>query len=545
MKRGRTPDLTTDCTPQSSLRTWPFSPWPERRVLLSASLVIHILGLALPLALLQVYDRILPRQAHGTLVVLGLGVAAAIVLEAVLRHGRAMLFARMGARMELQAQRGILDRLALADRSEIERIGVAQWVQGHRALAQLRDIWSGSAGVTWYEMPFVLLYLGLVAYVGAWLVLIPLVLLGVALLTSWWGVGDLERSIGAVERADHARRDFQWAAFAALDDLKSRGGEAALARHHAALQSNYLAAAARLDQLNGRLRENMGLFSQLATVLIVMAGAHQVVSGALTTGALSACTLLAGRSIGPAMQAFGLLARWAQARQAQAQLDELMAVPLAPGSSLDAAAGAVPAQGALEVVRGEQVWSIRPGEIVEVRCRDLAFASAWMGAVAGLQHAPGMTVQLDGRELGSCGVEHIREAICFVPRLPALIPGTILDNLTLFDSRLELPAQVVSEALGLDGMLSRHPHGLLTLIGDLGTQLPDEGLFQRIALVRALVRQPKVLLLNHAGSGLDLDGQQRLAQWLASRRGASTVLMLTAKAPLQAVCDRHIELEAA
>ncbi len=129
-----------------------------------------------------------------------------------------------------------------------------------------------------------------------------------------------------------------------------------------------------------------------------------------------------------------------------------------------------------------------------------------------------------------------------MPRQAALVPGSVLDNLIFFDSRYSAEARAYAEQLGLTALLSGQHHGLLTNIGVAGAETLDEGVYQRIALVRALIRAPRILLLDHAGSGLDLDGQQRLATVLAEKRGEMTVIMATAKAPLMAIADRQLML---
>ena len=128
-----------------------------RADILTISLAMHILGLALPLALLQIYDRILPAQAYGTASFLVAGVGVAIMLEAVLRYGRQALFANLGARYEAQATLAALERLQHADIRAVEKLGSAAISDALRAISLVRDFWSGQAGAALYELPFMAL----------------------------------------------------------------------------------------------------------------------------------------------------------------------------------------------------------------------------------------------------------------------------------------------------------------------------------------------------------------------------------------------------
>ena len=124
----------------------------SRSDLVITTIVIHLLALALPLALLQIYDRILPSQSYGTTVMLVIGVATAIICEALLRYGRMSLFARYAARYEAQTLFDVFKRLLRTDIDKVERMGIASVMDSVRAVSTVRDWWSGSAAVGLYEV---------------------------------------------------------------------------------------------------------------------------------------------------------------------------------------------------------------------------------------------------------------------------------------------------------------------------------------------------------------------------------------------------------
>ncbi len=514
---------------------------------LAVSLVIHLLALALPLALLQVYDRILPSQSFGTATLLLLGVAIAIALEAVLRYGRTALFANLGARYEAAMTWRAIGALHSADVDAVEQRGGAAINDAFRAIAEVRDFWSGQAGAALYEAPFVVVYLLLIAYLGGWLALIPLALFILALLLAFHLNGRIRTHNARIHAHDRKRRDLAWTGFASLAHVKALGAENAVARLYRRLTDRYLADSVELESAMGWLRENATALGQLATVLIVTFGALEVMAGDLTTGGLAACTMLAGRSIGPAMASLGYWSQIARITEAQSRVNDLLNLPqshlLANGKR-----GASP-----QVLRGEieleapmllaEPLTVAPGEVVHLASADASRASHLLSAIAGLTHDLEIGVRVDGHVISDYAEPDYRNNVVLVTGQLALVPGSILNNLTLFDPRYNARAKEYSESLGLQQHLDRLRHGILTDVGPSTAAQLDEGIYQRIALIRALVRQPKIMLLDHAASGLDLDGIKRLAAVLESLRGGTTVLLASHNEPLVASCTRRVELQ--
>ncbi|MEJ2310350.1 MAG: ABC transporter transmembrane domain-containing protein [Gammaproteobacteria bacterium] len=532
------PTTTTEkiAAPSGSIRT----------DLLAVSLVIHLLGLALPLALLQVYDRILPSQSFGTATLLISGVAIAILLDAFLRYGRSRIFIDLGARYEARMTVGLFDRLLHADISELERRGNAWINDAVRAVSKIRDISSGQAAVALYEIPFVFVYIGLIAYVAGWLAWIPALLFVVAFIAALVNKRATEKAAEDVEREERRRQDLVWNLASGVSYFKSMGSEAALGRLFNRANDALLASNTRLESRNAFVTENSGLLSQLATILIVFFGAQEVIDGNLTTGGLAAATLLAGRSIMPAMASLGFLSRLAQSREAQARVDELLHLPLSPALNHDGGTTAIPQELKIELsgagIENGQV-EIDRGEIVHLDCEDASYASRVLADIAGLARSSGIEIKLNGEPQEAYAADAYRQAVCLVPRLSTLLPGSILNNLTLYDPRYNASAREYTEKLGLESHINSLRNGILTDIGPTAAQQLNEGAYQRISLIRALVRQPSILLLDHAASGLDLDGLKRLAAVLGELRGKTTVIIATYKTPLIEACDRTLRVE--
>jgi ATP-binding cassette subfamily C protein LapB len=513
--------------------------------LLAVSLVIHLLGLALPLALLQVYDRILPSQSFGTATLLISGVAIAILLDAFLRYGRSRIFIDLGARYEARMTVALFERLLRADITDLERRGSAWINEAVRSVAKIRDISTGQAALALYELPFVFVYIGLIAYVAGWLAWIPLVLFVVALVTAFVNKGATERAAERVDEEERRRQDLVWNIASGVSYFKSMGSEASLGRLFGKVNDSMLSSNNALDSRTAFVSENSALLSQLATILIVFFGAQEVIDGNLTTGGLAAATLLAGRSIAPAMASLGFISRIAQSREAQGRVDELLKLPPSPAMSPEGGIAAMPQEPLLELSGGllaEGQAKIKHGEIVHLDSDDASMASRLLADIAGLSRSSGVSVSINGEPQETYAADAYRQSVCLVPRLSTLLPGSILNNLTLYDPRYNASARSYTEKLGLSAHINNLRNGILTEVGPAAAEQLNEGAYQRISLIRALVRQPSILLLDHAAAGLDMDGLKRLAAVLDELRGRTTVIIATRKAPLIEACDRSLRI---
>ena len=524
-------------------------PTPQLRIdVLGISLVMHLLALALPLALLQIYDRILPSQSYGTAGILILGVGIAIVLGMILHYGRLSLFATAGARYEAQTMAAMYQRLMGADIKEIESIGSAAYSDAMRAIAQVRDFWSGQAGASLYEVPFVFVYIALIAYIGGWLAIIPLSLFILAIVIAFRLNPAIQRVSQQLEQESETRRDFSWLLFAGLPYLKAIGAEGGIAEKWSRINARYMQHTSMLEARMGWVRENAASFGQLSTVLIVCFGAVAVVSGEMTTGALAACTMLAGRSIGPAMGSLGYWSQWSRVREAQQKVDKILSLPDNPAMSPAADNSAIRVESGRLQIEAEELLSsavdISPGQLVHVDSMNTADASRLMTAISGMSYDPEIRIKVDGHTLNDYTQDQYRNDVMLVTRRLALVPGSILNNLTLFDPRYNNDVAALSEALGLQSHLNYLRHGILTEVGPASAEQLDEGIYQRIAIIRALLRKPRILLLDHAASGIDIDGVNRLVEYLKTQRGQTTILIATYKQELIDICDTSIQLQA-
>ncbi|KAF0143619.1 MAG: ABC-type protease/lipase transport system ATPase and permease component [Rhodospirillaceae bacterium] len=138
-----------------------------------SSIFLNVLGLALPLSLLQVYDRIIPNSSDGTLALLVAGIGAAVVLERLLRLARSAATAWIGAHFERTTDCAAMERLLTSDIKDYEREGAGVHLERINALPVVREFYAGQAILALLDLPFVVVYLAGVGFLRGTLVVVP------------------------------------------------------------------------------------------------------------------------------------------------------------------------------------------------------------------------------------------------------------------------------------------------------------------------------------------------------------------------------------
>jgi ATP-binding cassette subfamily C protein LapB len=516
-------------------------------VAIAASTTIHILALAVPLAMFQAYDRILPSQVYGTTLVLAVGVMIAILLEAILRYSRALLFAYVGWSFDTRMTVQLVHHVMRADSKAVRRLGTPVLIDAIRAVGQVRDHWSGNAATALHELPLALIYILLIAYIGSWLALIPLMLTLLALVAALAVVRSTASTVRELEAAQSDCRNLAWGIFTGIHEAKTMAAEIPLTARYRDAVARVMDRTAKVESRWALIAENGALLAQISTIAVVTFGAFMVVAGELTTGGLAACTLLAGLSLGPTMNAFQYLSRRTEKREAEAKLSRVLELPPAPLWASEAACGQRQFQGGTLVLSGEAVRggsaSIPQGTFVHIDAPDSLAATAALRAVARLDDSLALDVSFDAAPSEAYDPLSLRRGITKSSSPAELIRGSLLDNLTLFSPQYEAEAIQLSERLGLSSFVDGLREGYLTRVGPIGADIVSPGMAARIDLIRALVRQPWILCLDQADSMLDLDGVKRLIELLKELKGNTTVLMVSGNPSLLALADARVRVE--
>lgn len=514
---------------------------------LLASALLNLAALAVPLLLLQVYDRIIPNAAYGTLAAMLCGVCCAIALEASLRHARASIAAWTAAQEEHAMTRAALARILSADPRAALPAGTQS--DALAAIAEWRAHRTGPLAHALADLPFALVYLGFLAWLSPLLAGLALVAGLPGLLAAVALAPLAARAIADRTMAEAARHDLAFETVAAIEPLKAMGAEAAMQRRHDRLVATS-AAAGRRTGFVAQLCQSLAMAgSQCVTAAVALGGAWLVMRDELTGGALAAAILLASRGMEPLARLAASAPTLARAGAARARMRAILAAPAqreggaAPGAvehvAIERMTLSAPGRG---TVLRDVSFGLRVGECVALRGPGGAGKTRLMLAIAGLIPSDSGTIRIDGQDRATLDEALLRRSIAFLPQRPALLPGRVVDNLCRFDPVLQEEALALAAELGLDAFFHRLPDGYATPVGRGDAQDLPLSIVERVAAVRALVGRPRIILFDDAAAAQDREGDRRMRALLARLKPQAAILMATERGDWRALADRTLRI---
>lgn len=520
--------------------------------ILAATVVINLLSLALPVVLLQVYDRIIPNQGFDTLTLLVIGLGVAFILDAVTRSARAALAGWSGARYEFAIGAAAVARLLRADPRSAEADSVGVNLDRLSAIDQLRDFYANQGATVLVDMPFVVLFLLLVWLIGGPVVLIPLALMIAFAVAALVTGRRLRAALTARGTIDDRRMSFVIELLTGIHTVKAMAMETLMVRRYERLMNSAAQEMHRTAWLSG-IAQNLGVgFTQVTSIAVAAGGSLLVLDERLSVGGLAACTMLAGRALQPMLRAMGIWTHFQAIRIAHARLQMIFALPTEPGyggAPIVVREGAVRLEdvhfsydGKRPVLAGLDL-DVRAGECIGVSGGNGAGKSTLLALIGGLRTPDRGAISIDGQNLAGADRRSLSELVGYLPQHCMLFHGSILDNLVMFRGRAYVDEALrLAGELGLDEYVARMPLGYETMIDSSAhDQLPG-GVRQRVAVIRALVQKPRIILFDEANTALDIASDALLKNLLRRLRGETTMVLVSYRPSLLELADRRFEI---
>ncbi|WP_083218434.1 peptidase domain-containing ABC transporter [Candidatus Thiodiazotropha endoloripes] len=526
--------------------------WRRPDVLL-ASLGINTLALAMPMVVLQVYDRIIPHQAMGTFMALMIGMLGVVVLEALLRIFRSAILAWSGARFEHRESMDAMHRVLHTDTLAFNRETSGDYLTRLQSVEEINQFYSGQSMLLLMDFPFVVLFLSLIWFISGELVQIPILLLTIFALISIMLGRQLHNALKARNTTDSRRQNFLIEVLSGIHTVKSMAMEALMLRRYERLQAQSAESIRKLAHINSVVQGFGSTFSQVAMVSFVSFGSLSVISGDLTVGALAAGTMLTGRVLQPGLKAMGL---WTQFQSVRLSLDRRQEIDRMPTEISGEYDGPEPLHGDIKVegihfrYPGQEQWlledlslEVPAGGSVGITGNNGTGKSTLISIMTGFMHPQQGEVLLDSRNIKTYRQEFLRQQIGFMPQHGMLYEGTILENMTLFREGEAIDqAMELSRELGLGEIIARMPDGLDTQIGGSAVNSLSEGVRQKIVMVRSLIGHPNIILFDDANANFDIKNDAKLMALIKKMKGSRSLVIVSHRPSFLRICDKQFEL---
>ncbi len=529
--------------------------WPTMLEVLLAALVINCLALASPLFIMNVYDRVVPNQAIETLWALALGVVIAFVFDFLLKSLRAYILDATGRVADIRLSARIFEQI-LSMRLANRPRNAGAFASNLRDFEALRELLSAATVTAFVDFPFVLLFVAIIWYIGGEVALIPALavpfVIGVGLAIQW----PLKRAIAEASEDAANRHGVLVETLNGLETVKSVGAagylQAGFEHYTAATASSH----GRVRFLSNLTLNLSGLAANLVTVGVVVFGVYAIGAGTLSVGGLVACTILAGRAMAPLSQIAGLLSKLHQGKTAFRNLDGIMALETDRPAGRrflhrETIRGRIEFRDVAYTYPGERMpvlngisLRIEAGERVAIVGRTGSGKSTLARLLTRLYDPDRGMILLDGTEIAQIEPADVRRAVGIVPQDSMLFRGSIRDNIKIAaPDRSDHAVLRAAELAGVQEFAGTDPVGYDLDVGERGQRLAG-GQRQAVALARAIVGDPSILILDEPTSAMDNGAEQRLKAKLDDYLEGRTLLLITHRASLLSLVNRLIVLEA-
>jgi len=527
--------------------------WKKREVI-AATLALNILALALPIVILQFYDRIIPSQAADTFLALMVGMVIVIALDTLLKTLRSIVLSWDSAQFDHAASMDAMDLILHSDTLSFDKNPSGYYIDKIQALEKIQEFYSGQNILLLIDLPFVIIYLILIVVIAGPLVGVPLVLLAAFFLVSLLTGKQLHLALIKQSTTEDRKRNFVIELLQGLHTVKSMAMEPFMQRRFEKLQLQSADSIFELSKLNSIVQGVGATFSQLAVISFVGIGSIYVVEGDLTLGALAAGTMLTSRVLQPGLRAMGVWTQFQSVRLSLQKVNELFALrrehsgdihsdeKLKGGIEVKDISFKYPNQS--ENIIKNLSLSIKPGESIAITGKNGAGKSTLISLLSGFMQPVSGSIKIDNDNISDFNAEYLRSQIGIIPQYGVLFEGTLLENMTLYrEGDAIKQALEISKVLGLNEIIAKLPNGLDTIIGGASRDSLPEGVRQKIIMIRSLIGYPQIIFLDDANANFDLQNDQKLANILMKLKGKRTMVIVSHRPSFLKICDKQFLLE--
>lgn len=515
---------------------------------------IHCLSLAVPITLMQIYDRILPNEAGSTLFWLVFGAVIALLMDGLLRWARSVISAWNAARFDYLIGSNTVSRILSSRLEDFEKSGIGVHLDRLGSVAGLGSFYAGQLPMVLFDIPFAALFLVAIWYLGQSIVLFPLAMAGLYFFILYYVRKKYERAKLQQIATNDRRFNYIIETLSGLHLVKAQTLEEQMLRRYERLQESTGQANMEMTYWNTFPSNLAGAFSYLTMFGLIAVGSSAVIAGDLTFGGITACTMLAGRAMQPIQNAFGFWFRFADVKIAS---DRLRAIAeLRPEMRADTPPFPKNIEGSMRLedlsfrfqpelpyIFHHAQLVIPPRSMTAIFGKSSVGTTTLMYLLMGTLKPESGQVRIDDYNLAEWDHTDPNGWLAYLPATGTLFKGSILDNIAMFSANRHMAALDAAAMLGLDEPIAALPMGYETQVDSQAANFFPSGLIQRICLARALVVRPRILLLDKTNASMDRESEEIFFWLIQHLKGRCTIVIATNHPTLLAMADRVYEIQ--
>jgi ATP-binding cassette subfamily C protein LapB len=522
-------------------------------VLLS-SILINLFILATPMFTMNVYDKVVPNDAIATLWVLAAGIVTVYIFDTLLRFVRNYLLEVAGKKSDI-IMSSIIFSQVLNLKMDQWPASIGSFASQLREFESIRNFFTASTIATLVDLPFSIIFLLVIYYIGGPMIAVPLVIIALLMLYSFILVRPLKASVEATYEATANKNAHLIETLRTIKTVKALG----VANYSQWVWEESSGTIAnrsmRARILSSSITVVTNLMVQFNTIGLIVFGIYRISDLELSLGGLIAIVMLSSRAVAPLGQIAALITSFEQTRTAFRSLDELMqkSVERPEGKSYVRRPGFEGAINFREVdfsypespkksLAGISL-KINSGEHVGIIGKVGSGKTSLIKLVMGLYQAESGSIAIDNIDINQIDPADLRRNIGYLSQDIELLRGTIRENIAYKDLHVNDEKLLrAAEICGVDLFVNQLPQGFDTQVGEDGGFLSG-GQRQAIALGRAVMLNEPVLILDEPTNSFDNTTESIVKKRLFEYTRDRTLLLVTHKAPMLDLVERLIVID--
>lgn len=531
--------------------------WESRNIyrdVFIASIFINIFAIASPIFSRIVYDKVVPNLAFNSLWVLSSGIFVIFIFDLVLKLLRSYFIDLSGKKSDLLISARIFQKV-MGIRMEAKPPSVGAFARHMQEFESIRDFFTSASVSAMIDLPFAFFFLFIIWIVAGPIVIVPIIAVSILMIHAMIIQKPLRHTIEEGSRLSSQKNANLIESLAGLETIKLFGAESQFQYRWEEAVAHMANWSIKTRRLTDSIQNSAGFIQQFVSICMIVFGVYLISYGDLSMGGLIAATMLSARAVGPMVQLSLLSTRYNQARSAMEIIDQLMNMPSEQEEGkryihrpvvrgkieFDRVSFSYP-NSDVTVLR-DLSFTILPGEKVAIIGRIGSGKTTLSKLLLGLYHPIEGSIRIDGTDISQIHSIDIRRNISCVPQDPVLFFGSIRDNITL-GRPLTDDRDIVDAAnrAGVTSFTQRDPAGLERQVGEGGYQLSG-GQRQAVAIARALLGRPPILMMDEPTSAMDNRSEQYIKKQLVSLRRDETLILNTHKTGMLDVVERLIVIE--
>jgi subfamily B ATP-binding cassette protein HlyB/CyaB len=522
---------------------------------LVASFFLQIFALASPLFFQVVIDKVLVHRSLSTLDVLVIGLVAISIFETVLGILRTYLFSHTTNRIDVELGARLFRHLLALPIAYFQARRVGDSVARVRELENIRNFLTSSALTLVIDLLFTFVFLAVMFLYSPLLTWIVLGAFPLYIAISAGATPLFRRRLDEKFQRGAENQAFLVESVTGVETLKAMAVEPQMQRRWEEQLAGYVAASFRVISLGNTASQAVQLVNKLVIAGTLYFGAQLVIDGNLSVGELVAFNMLAGRVSAPVLRLAQIWQDFHQARLSIARLGDILNTAAEPTFN--------PARAALPPIRGDVAlehvtfryridgaevlhdvsFNVPAGQVVGIVGPSGSGKSTLAKLIQRLYVPESGRVLIDGADLAMVDIAWLRRQIGVVLQENVLFNRSVRDNIALAEPAMPMEQiMAAAELAGAHEFILELPEGYDTIIGERGSSLSG-GQHQRIAIARALVSNPRILIFDEATSALDYESERVIQQNMQRIAKGRTVFIIAHRLSTLRATERIMTIE--